>query len=70
MNPGDLKMVGGGIAIFKPNAELASYMVGPDYYTGPCRGTREFGIRSLISRFFLCSSPWCAHCSLPEVSTT
>ena len=34
MNPGDLKMVGGGIAIFKPNAEPASYMVGPDYYTG------------------------------------
>ena len=34
MNPGDLKMVGGGVAIFKPNAQPASYMVGPDYYTG------------------------------------
>lgn len=34
MNPGDLKMVGGGVALFKPNAEPASYMVGPDYYTG------------------------------------
>lgn len=34
MNPGDLKMVGGGVAIFKQNAQPASYMVGPDYYTG------------------------------------
>lgn len=41
MNPGDLKMVGGGVAIFKPNAQPASYMVGPDYYTGSIRTPRS-----------------------------
>ncbi len=34
MNPGDLKLIGGSIAIFKPNASPASYEVGDTYYTG------------------------------------
>ena len=34
MYPGDLKLIGGSVAIFRPNAEPASYEAGPDYYTG------------------------------------
>ncbi|MCD8338980.1 MAG: cellulose biosynthesis cyclic di-GMP-binding regulatory protein BcsB, partial [Burkholderiales bacterium] len=34
MYPLDLKLVGGSVAILKPNLEPASYEVGPAYYTG------------------------------------
>ena len=34
MNPGDLKLVGGSVALFKPNAEPTSYLVGPQYFSG------------------------------------
>lgn len=34
MNPGDLKQIGGAVAIIKPNAEPASYMVGETYFSG------------------------------------
>ena len=34
MNPGDLKVVGGSVAIFRPNAVPSSFEAGPSYYTG------------------------------------